>query len=72
MLRNERSGKEQGGEKIKKKKWIEAQREILHTPIPAIDVFIEHEEQMGKRREQKKKQGACLQPSYPGTFSCLL
>ena len=46
----ERKGKEQGGEKIKKR--IEAQRAKPRTPTPEIDALID-EEQTGKRENQE-------------------
>ena len=48
------------------------QGEKPRTPTPAIDALIGEEEQTGKKRKQRKKQGEGLQPSYPGPFCLLL
>ena len=43
------------------------------TPTPATDALAGIEEQMEKKkREQRKNQGAGLQPSYPGPFGRVL
>ena len=55
------------------KKSIEAQRAKSHIPTLAIDTIIGDEEQTGKnKREQRKKQGVALQPSYLGPLGRLL
>ena len=64
-------GKNKGGKRRKKKR-IEAQRLKSRTPTRAIDALIGGEEQTGKKgREQRKKQGAGFQLSYPGPFGRL-
>ena len=51
--------------KILKRKRSEAQRAKPRTSIPAIDALIGKEEQTrNKKREQRKKKEAGLQPSY--------
>ena len=53
---------------VKKRKEIEAQNPKHPTRSRAADVLIGDEEQDGKRKEQRKKEGAGSQPSYPGLF----
>ena len=51
----------------KKRKGIEALRVKHPTPSQAIDAIIREEEQNGKQ-DNKKKQEAVPQPSYPGIY----
>ena len=64
----EKKGRRREEERREKRKGkrIEAQGAKPRTPTPVIDALTGEEEQTGKKkREQRKKQGAGLQPSYP-------
>ena len=61
--------KERKVRRVKKRKWIEAQRAKPSTPSQAINAHIGNEKQNGN---PKKKQGASPQSSYPGPFGRLL
>ena len=70
--RKETRRKEQVKEKSEEK-GIEIQRVKPLTPTRAFDELIGDEEPTGKKKkEQKEKQGAGLQPSYPGPFGSLI
>ena len=61
--------KERKVRRVKKRKWIEAQRAKPSTPSQAINAHIGNEKQNGN---PKKKQGASPQSGYPGQFGRLL
>ena len=59
--------------RAKKKKESKGQRVKPLTPTQVIDRLIGDEEQYGKpKKEEKEKQEAGSQPSYPGPFGRLL
>ena len=68
----EREEEERQVRRSKKRKGIEAERPKLPTPSWEIDALIGQEEQNGKGKRKKKKQGAVPQLSYPEPISHLL
>ena len=72
VLARTNAKKGQKKERTEVKKRIEAQRAKPRTSISEIDALIGDEEQNGKQKKEKEKQGAGPQPSYPGPFSRLL
>ena len=68
----ERDKNERKVRRVKKRKWIEAQRVKHPTSSRATDALIGDEEQNGKQQKEKEKQGVGPQTSNPGPFSHLL